>query len=781
MTARISDHRPRDWTPRIEDSVLLQGCGRFIDDVRAGGQAEACFVRSPHAFAHVRAIDIAAASRAPGVLAVLTGDDIKAAGLGNVSRPVPQAGRGGAQLVVPHRPALADGRAMHVGEPVALVVAETLAKAQDAAELVAVDYEPLPAVVDLRDALAADAPCLWPEAPNNIALDWPGPQPQHAENLQQVEHALASAAHVIRLSLINQRIVVASLEPRGAIASYDPASDSYLLRAPSQGVGMLRDQLAAGMGIRRDKLRVLTDDVGGAFGMKTAAYAEYPALLVAARKVGRPVHWMSTRSEAFLSDNQARDTITDAELALDGDGRFLALRVRAIANMGAFLSSHGAFIASSNFARCFPGMYHIPLIAVAVRCIFTNTVQTGPYRGAGRPEANYALERLIDAAARRTGIDGIMLRRRNFIAAASLPYASAIGTAYDSGDFAAIFDRGLRLADQAGFAERRRQSEERGKRRGFGISCFLEHAGGQPGENAALSFPGQGRLIIALAAHPSGQGHATLFRRLGAARLGIPEAVISVRQGDTRLDLGGSASVASRSTTACGSAVAHTVDLVLEKGRRFAAQMLEAAEADIAYAGGRFVVAGTDRQVSLFEVADWAAERQQRGQSSESLDTRGRAEVPQTFPNGCHIAEVEVDPETGAVALTAYTAVDDCGTVLDPVLVEGQVHGGIAQGVGQALCEDAVYDRGSGQLLAGSFMDYAMPRADLLPPLTAVAHPVLCTTNPLGVKGAGEAGTTGALAAVMNAIADAIPGEAGACLDMPATPEKVWRACRAIV
>jgi carbon-monoxide dehydrogenase large subunit len=424
-------------------------------------------------------------------------------------------------------------------------------------------------------------------------------------------------------------------------------------------------------------------------------------------------------------------------------------------------------------------MYHIPNIAVEVRCVFTNTVQLGPYRGAGRPEANYALERLVDAAARVTGIDGITLRRRNMIASHMLPYASAVGTHYDSGDFAAVLDKALALANFDGFTERRAQSARSGKRRGIGISCFLEHAGGQPGDEAAISFPGAGNLVVALATQSSGQGHASLYRRLAAARLEITENNIAVRQGDTDLNLAGIGAIASRSTTASGSALVRTIELVLEKGHRIASQLLEAAEFDIDYAQGEFRVSGTDRRVSLFDVAERANEMKQRGEITESLDTKGRAEVPQTFPNGCHIAEVEIDPDTGVVTLVAYTAIDDCGNMLDPILVEGQVHGGIAQGVGQALCEEAIFDRTTGQLLTGSFMDYALPHADMLPMFSAAAHPVPCTTNPLGVKGTGEAGTTGALAAVMNAIADAIPGEAGAALDMPATPEKVWRALAA--
>ena len=780
MTAPDHQHRPLGWAPRIEDASLLQGSGKFMDDVHVAGEAAACFVRSPHAFARVRSIDTAQARALPGVLAILTAEDMTAAGAGTLSHPVPQTGRGSARLVVPHRPALAEERVMHVGQPVVLVVAETPALAQDAADLVSIDYEPLPAVVDLTAAIAPDAPELWLEAPGNVALDWPGPQPRPEENQRDVARLFASAAHTVEVSLVNQRIVVASLETRGATATYDASTDRYLLRAPSQGVRMLRDQLAASLALRPDQFRLVTDDVGGAFGMKTAAYAEYVALLVAAKKVGRPVHWMSTRSEAFLSDNQARDTIIRAALALDSEGRFLALRVSAVASVGAFLSSHGAFIASSNFARCFPGMYHIPHIGVDVRCIFTNTVQTGPYRGAGRPEANYALERLIDAAARVSGIDKIALRRRNMIPPRMVPYTSAVGTTYDSGDFEAVLDKALAVADFDGFAKRRAQSARSGKRRGIGISCFLEHAGGQPGDEAAISFPGAGSLVVALAPQASGQGHASLYRRLTAARLGIAEDSVVVRQGDTDFGLAGLGAIASRSTTASGSALVRTIELVLEKGRRVASLLLEAAETDLAYADGEFRVTGTDRRVSLFDAAERAGEMKQRGEIAESLDTRGRAEVPQTFPNGCHIAEVEIDPDTGVVTLVAYTAIDDCGTMLDPVLVEGQVHGGIAQGIGQALCEEAVFDRTTGQLLTGSFMDYALPRADGLPMFAAAAHPVPCTTNPLGVKGTGEAGTTGALAAVMNAIADAIPGAAGASLDMPATPEKVWRDCRGL-
>jgi aerobic carbon-monoxide dehydrogenase large subunit len=753
------------WRGRVEDEALLRGRGRFADDVRHAGQTYACFVRSPHAFARVRTVDTGEARRAPGVLAVLTAADT--VGVGSISRPAPQKGRDGAALKVPHRPALAGERVLHAGEPVALVVAETAAAAQDAAELVDVTYDELTPAIDLRAAAADGAPQVHPEAPGNVAIDFVlGGEP---ETWRAVDEAFRNARHMARVSLVNQRLVVASMEPRGATATYDAASNSYLLRCGSQGVTMLLDQLVGVLGLERERLRVVTDDVGGAFGMKAPAYPEYAALLMAAKQVERPVHWMSTRSEAFVTDQQARDTVTDMELALDAEGRFLALRTNVLAAMGAYITSHGAFIATSNFARCLSSVYRIPRITAGIRCIFTNTVPTGPYRGAGRPEANYAIERLIDEAARVSGIDRIALRRRNFIAAAEMPYATPIGVTYDSGDFPAIFEEALQRADVAGFGQRRARSAAAGKRRGLGISCFLEHAGGAPTEGAAVVFPGDGMVAIDLAVGPSGQGHATVFRRLVAERLGLPEEQVVMRTGDTRLGVDGVGSVASRNSMTSGSASVRAVEMVIEKGRRMASRLLEAAEADIDYAEGVFRIAGTDRYLTLIEVAEKA------GGLGEPLDSKTKTDTPQSFPNGCHICEVEIDPEDGSVTIPAYTAVDDCGNALDPVLVEGQIQGGVAQGIGQALCEDAIYDPDSGQLLAGSFMDYAMPRADDVPDVAGTLHPVPCRTNPLGVKGTGEAGTTAALAAVMNAISDAIPGS---MLDMPATPEKLWRACQ---
>jgi carbon-monoxide dehydrogenase large subunit len=765
------------FEPRVEDEALVRGLGRFVEDVPQPGQAYGVFVRSPHAHAHIRAIDIAQARAAPGVVAVLTHRDLDAAGVGNTSVHPPLAGRNGSKLVMPFRPALARERVMHVGQPVAFVVAESIAQAQDGAELIAIDYETIDAVADVRAALAAGAPELWPEAPGNLAIDWPGPVTDDGSNAAAIERIFSGSAHVARVSVVNQRLVVASMEPRGATARYDAATDSYTLRSCSQGAGPQRDQIVAATGIPREKLRVITEDVGGAFGMKTAVYPEYPSLLVAAKLTGRPVAWMATRSESFLSDQQARDTVTEAELAIDPKGKFLALRVKHIASMGAFIGVPGANIQTNNFSRCFPGMYAIPRIEVGVQCVFTNTVPTGPYRGAGRPEANYALERLVDEAARVTGIDPVRLRRRNLIPAKAIPYKTAVGTTYDSGDFAPILEKALALAHYTEFKKRRREAFKRKKLRGIGISCFLEHAGALPTESASLLFEGD-RLVLGIGVQSTGQGHATIYPRLVAAKLGIPAAQVVHRHGDSDLALKGNPSVGSRSTMTVGSALYRAVDLMLEKAKPIAAGLLEAAEADVVFDRGAFTVVGTDRQISLFEVAARAGDMAASGALAESLDTKAIVDTPQTFPNGCHIAEVEIDPDTGAVEIVAYAAVDDAGVVLDHTLVVGQLVGGLAQGLGQALMENAVYDNGSGQLVTGTFMDYAMPRATDMPPIVEANHNARATTNPLGVKGVGEAGTTGSIAAIMNAIANAVPEGRGVNVDMPATPDRIWQACR---
>jgi aerobic carbon-monoxide dehydrogenase large subunit len=561
MDVDSSPTTPARSETRIEDERLLRGLGSFVDDLQTAGRAAAFFVRAPHAFADVRVVDSEAARRHPGVLAVLTAADMAAEGVGNLSRPIPMVGRNGAMLKVPYRPVLADGRVLHVGQPVALVVAESVELAQQAAESVEVDYAVHRAVVGVEDAIAAEAPQLWPEAPGNVAIDWPGPVRDDGTNDREIERVLSGAKYVARVSLVNQRLIVASMEPRGATADFDPLNAVYTLRCGSQGVYVLRNQVAAIMGLHPEKIRVMTDDVGGAFGMKTPVYPEYIALLVAARRLRRPIHWMSTRSEAFVSDNQARDTVAQGELALDEDGRFLALRVSVLANMGAFLSEASAFIATSNFGRCLSSIYHFPRIAVGVRCVFTNTVPTGPYRGAGRPEANYTVERLIEAASRLTGIDPVDLRRKNMLTPQMMPYATPVGTVYDSGEFAAILDRALALSDYAGFPLRRARAVSLGKCRGIGVSCFLEHSGGTPAESAAVTFPGGRTLAIALGVQASGQGQATVFTRLAAERLGIrPEGII-VSQGDTRQGLSKvGTSTASRSTMTAGGAIARVIE-----------------------------------------------------------------------------------------------------------------------------------------------------------------------------------------------------------------------------
>ena len=755
--------------PRVEDDALVRGLGNFADDPRLPNQVYGAFVRSPHAHAKVLKIDSEAAREAKGVLAVLTAADIKAAGIGSISRHPPAVGRGGVKMIMSFRPVLAE-TPMHVGDPVALVVAETPGLALDAADLVQVDYDELPAVVELDAAMKAETQ-LFADVPGNLCVDWPGPVPSE-DNERAVAAIIAGAPHVAKVRVNHQRMVVASMETRGATGEYDAAADSYTLHACSQGAEAMRSQAASIMNLPNEKLRVLTADVGGAFGMKTTCYPEYIALLVAARKVGRPVHWQSTRSEAFVSDAQARDAISEAELALDDKGKFLALRVRHLCNQGAYVANAGVNINTNNFARCLPGMYRVPKVDVGVACYFSNKVPIAPYRGAGRPEANFVLERVVEEAARITGIDPVRLRKKNLIPQSAMPFKTAIQT-YDSGDFPGIVDKALALADYANFAKRKREAAKRKKLRGIGVSCMLEHAGAMPTESASLGFPGDDRLVMSLNVQSTGQSHATVFGRLLAGKLGIDPTTIVHRHGDTDLGLIGAASVGSRSAMCAGNAIMHTADIVLEKGKKIASAALEAAESDIQYRAGSFEVVGTDRKISLFETAKRAS------QMGEKLDSIGKLDTPLTFPNGCHIAEIEIDPETGKMDIVTYTAVDDCGNILSQMVVEGQVQGSIANGLGQALTENAVYDSVSGQLVTGSFMDYGMPRAKDMPiELREASHVVPATSNALGVKGTGEAGTTAAIAAVMNAVANAIPNGAADYMEMPATPSKVWEACQ---
>jgi carbon-monoxide dehydrogenase large subunit len=759
--------------PRVEDDALTRGAGRFVDDAPQPGELHAYFLRSPHAHAKILAVDIEAARTAPGVVAVLTAADMKAANITTVASHAPMPG-----LVMPLRPPLADERVMHIGQPVAAVIAETARQARDASELITVDYDVLPSVVDVRAADQPEAPQLWPEASGNLAVDWPGATADPKANAAEVDTIIKNAAHVARVTMVQQRIVVASMEPRGATGSYDPETDRYTLRSCSQGVGGLRDQVASAMGLAAAKVRVITEDVGGAFGMKSSCYPEYPVLLIAARKLGRPVHWMADRSEAFVSDNQGRDSVAEGELALDEKGRFLALRVHNLTNLGAFVANTGAQLATIVFAKCFPAMYRIPKIDLRARCVFTNTLPTGPYRGAGRPEANYLLERLVEEAARITGIDAVRLRKRNLIPPSAMPYKTPVGTTFDSGDFPAVFEMALKQADYEGFSKRRREALKRGRWRGIGISCFLEHSGGHPTESAKIAFPDNKTVTLGLHVHSTGQGHATVFSRLLAQIFGIAPEQVRHRHGDTDLNSIGSGSVGSRSAQTVSNAMVKNADAVLAKGRTVAARAFNVDEQKISYREGYFEVPGSNHRMSLFDAATQAKEMAARGEITETLDSHLSADTPLTFPNGCHIAEVEIDPDTGSVTTVSYIAVDDNGRLLDPTIAKGQLHGGIAQGLGQALMEFGHYDPDNGQLITGSFQDYAMPRAEDMPPISVGVLEIPCKTNPLGVKGIGEAGTTASIAAVTNAIINAIPGNAAATLDMPATSEKVWAICR---
>ncbi len=680
------------WHGRVEDEPLLKGTGRFGDDVKPEGALAAYFVRSPHAFARITHIDVTAARQAKGVKAVFTAADLAEAHYHSVSHGHPIPGRGGKMPVSPHRPVLAGERVMHVGEPVAVVLADTAAAAQAAAEQVAVDYEPLDPVTEVRAGAAQAAPQLWPEAPGNIGFDWSAPADPDGKKQAALDRAFAEAAHVVKVELVNQRLVVASLEPRSASASYDAATQRYTLRCGTQAVGAMSAHMAGVMGVTPDKMHVTDDDVGGAFGMKGATYPEYAALLHAARALGEPVHWLSTRSEAFVTDNQARDSFWTAELALNKRGRFLALRVNGLGNLGAYFTGIGHFIVTLHVAGCLPTVYDIPLAQVNARCVFTNTVPTGPYRGAGRPEASYLLERVIDAAADQTGIDAAELRRRNLIAPDKMPFTTPFGNTYDSGDFPAVFERALERADYAGFAARKKEAKKNGKLRGIGIGCYLEIAGAFPEEPARITFPGGEAVSVSIGAGASGQGHQTVFGKVAARRLGIAPEAVTVTSGDSDRDVPGFGAVASRSATMTGGAIAVTADTVIEKGKRVAAMLLQAGEGDIDYAGGKFSVKNSGREVTLFEVAARAAELKKQGVIEESLDTTGKAKLPPSFPNGCHVAEVGIDPATGALAVVNYVAVGDCGNVLDDTIVTGQVHGGVAQGLGQALTEDTIYE-----------------------------------------------------------------------------------------
>jgi len=757
---------------RTEDPVLLRGEGRYTDDLNEPGQAYACIVRSQHAHGVLRAVRSEAAEAMPGVLAVYTAEDLAA--YNSHKCIVPLVNRDGTPMKKPERRSLTSGKVRFVGDPVACVVAETPNQAKDAAETVELDIEPLPAVTRASEAARKGAPQLYDDVPGNLACDF------HFGDAEKVAAAFASAAHVTKLALRNTRLVVAAIEPRAAICAYDKASGRFTLTAPSQGVFSLKNQLAELLGVPAEKVRVRTYNVGGSFGMKSAVYPEYVPLAHAARALGRPVKWTDERSGSFVSDHHGRDHEMSAELALDKDGRFLAVRVQGYGNIGAYLGVVGPLMATMNAVKNTPSVYRTPLIEVSSKIMFTNTSPVSAYRGAGRPEGNYYMERLIDTAAREMGVDRLELRRRNHIRPEEIPFKAASDMTYDSGDFPAVFEKALAAADWAGFEKRKAQSRKRGRLRGIGIGSFLEVTAPPNKESGSLRFEADGGVTLTTGTLDYGQGHAAPFAQVLSTRLGIPFEKIRLAQSDSDELVFGAGTGGSRSMMMSGAAIAQASDLVIEGGRELAGVALETAAADIEFRKGRFVVAGTDRGIGIMELAAKLRAGMALPEGlPKTLDVSHVTEViPSSFPNGCHVAEVEIDPETGIVEIARYSSANDFGTIVNPLLVEGQVHGGVVQGIGQAIMEQAVYDE-TGQLLTGSFMDYAMPRAEDTPGTIGFAsHPVPATTNPLGVKGCGEAGCAGALVSVMNAIVDALSELGIRHFDMPASPQRVWQAIR---
>ncbi|MBK5961572.1 carbon monoxide dehydrogenase [Rhodoplanes elegans] len=754
--------------PRTEDPVLVRGQGRYTDDIALAGQAYAVMVRSPHPHGIIRGIDTEAASEMPGVLAVYTAADLT--DCGTLKCVTPLKSHDGTPLAKPPRPPLATDRVRFVGDPVAVVIAETLAQARDAAEAVGLDIDPLPAVTTTTAAIAEDAPQLYAEAPRNIALDW------RTGATAEVAAAFATATHVVRLDLTVSRVVVVPLEPRAAVADFDPANGRFTLHLGCQGAFGMRGQIADLMQVPVDKVHILTGHVGGSFGMKSAAFPEYACVLHAARALGRPVKWTEDRSASFLSDTHGRDQERTAELALDAEGRFLALRLTGHADMGAYLGLVAPLPPTVNALKNVASVYRTPLIEVRTLCVFTNTTPIGAYRGAGRPEGNYIMERLIDAAALQTGIDRLTLRRLNHIQPEEIPYAAASALTYDSGDFPGVFERALAAGDLSGFPARRQASRDRGKLRGFGIGSYLEVTAPASPEMGGLTFEPDGTVTFTTGTLDYGQGHAAPFAQVIAEKLGIPFERIRLRQGDSDALIAGGGTGGSRSSAASGTAAVEACTKVIEQGRAIAAAMLEAGVADIEFYGGRFTVAGTDMGVGLLEIAQRLNDGADLPEGvPQKLDVALVSPgAPSTFPNGCHVAEVEIDIDTGVPEVVRYLSVNDFGTVINPLIVDGQIHGGVVQGIGQALFERVVYDA-DGQLITGSLTDYALPHASDVPPIDTGYHGVPATTNPLGVKGCGEAGCAGGLVAVMNAAIDALAEHGVRHVDMPLTSEKLWR------
>ncbi len=766
---KIGEHIPRE-----EDFRLLRGKGRYVADMKLADEAQAYVLRSPHAHARILSIDTTRAKASPGVFAVLTGADIAKRGLGNLRPFAPRKRSNGMPAFVCPQPLLVKDRVRYVGDPVAFVVAETVNQAKDAAELIEIRYEPLPAVIGAEEALAPGAPSVHDENPGNEAFF------HEQGDKAAVDAAFAKAAHLVRHKTIINRVTANTMEPRGCLAQYDPTDGRYTIRCTVQSAhgpkAVLADQIFK---LPHTKFRVICDNMGGGFGMKGGCYPEYALSLFAAELTGHPVRWIAERSEGILADDQSRGSIVDTELALDKDGKFLALRMRNAASIGAYYSTDRPAIPLTVALNCLINTYHMPAVHAQVKAVLTNTMTIAPYRGGGRPEPIYVTETIIDKAAHQLGLTPAELRRRNTVPASAMPYTTALKATYDSGDFLKNLDDCLKLADQAGFEHRREEAKKRGKILGFGVATAVAATGGRDFEFAEVRFDPSGAVTLITGSMDHGQGHGTTFKQVLSEKLGIDADLIRYEYGDTDLVPIGVGTFGSRSAILAGGAITVAADKLIEKGKKVAAHMLEAAVSDIAFENGRFTIAGTDRSVAIGQVAKHSFDWGHLPNDIELGFTENANYGPPnaaTFPSGAHICEVEIDAETGKVALTRYAAVDDVGRVLNPLVCEGQIQGGIVQGLGQALMEEIVYDRESGQLLTGSFQDYCMPRADDFCDFALGSNVSPSPRNPLGVKGVGEAGTIGALPAVMNAVNDALHRIGAPYIEIPATSEKVWRA-----
>lgn len=750
---------------RYEDDRLLSGEGRYVDDVNIEDQCYAAFVRSPHAHAKITSIDTTNASSLPGVLAIYTAADLKAEGIGDIPCMAPAPNKDGSNCVMPPRPALAEGRVRYVGDAVAVVIAESRALAQDAVEAVWVDYDLLPAVVEINQAITDDVNLVWGEAAKNQCFDW------EDGDAEATSKAFADASHVVELELVNNRVVPTSMETRGALASIEEGTSRLTLHVSCQGVHVMRNLLATQIfNVAEEDIHVTCSDVGGGFGMKIFLFPEYVCQLFAARKLGRAVKWISERSEAFMSDSHGRDHVSHLKVALDRDAKILGLQVNTVANLGAYLSNFAPFVATSAGVPMLVGCYDVPTAYVEVQGVFTNTAPVDAYRGAGRPEAIYAIERLLDVAAFDLGISPDEIRRRNFIREDQMPFATPLGSNYDSGNFQQNLEDALKLSNWSEFESRRTAAKSRGKLLGIGLASYIERCAGGSPEQARLEVANDGHITLYIGTLSNGQGHETAFRQILCERLGVAFEEVSIVQGDSDLIETGGGTMGSRSVPVGGAAIGSASEKIIEKAKLIAAELLETAVSDIEFDNGAFRIIGTDRVQTFHDVAKAAAKDDDVAFDEKESFAPGEA----TYPNGTHVCELEIDNTTGEIEIVDYTVVDDFGNVINPLLLEGQVHGGIGQGVGQALLESCQYESDSGQLLSASFMDYTMPRADDFPPIRFDLNKVPCKTNPLGIKGAGEAGAIGAPPAIINAIVNALKDKGVRHVDMPVTPNRLW-------